>query len=256
MLGTMGLASALIAYERRTILEERALLAEERRMLCEERRAVVQELQVRPAVVLNPSNAAVEKADVGAPQQMAPSSTAEPIESHGVSSHGVLPMARGRSQTLRSSCSSFGGAASYPPVVISYQSNNFEFMVRLRDRLEDVGIETIDGSRTPAGKDWRKFYFTALSRATIFLPILSENYLGSRACEDGVSNALTLATRAADHPDCTLRHLAEITYAWDKRKIFVPVLAKFKEYQAVMQSPSDFTESLRDDMDEALLLVM
>jgi hypothetical protein len=41
-----------------------------------------------------------------------------------------------------------------------------------------------------------------------------------------------------------------MTYAWDKRKIFVPVLAKFKEYQAVMSNPGDYTETLRDDMDE------
>ena len=107
-------------------------------------------------------------------------------------------------------------------VVISYQSAQFELMVKLRERLASAGIETIDGARTPAGKDWRKFYFTALSRAVIFMPILSDTYLFSKACED------------------------EMTYAWDKRKAFVPVLATSEGYQAVMGSPESYVDRCFD----------
>jgi hypothetical protein len=177
VLGTLGLASSvLVAYERQTILAERHLLAEERKVLCEERAAVMQE---RGRVILASATPQVSRSAT-VPVVLTPTepdaaaAKAEAAPSHNVTSYGVTA-------SLRSSSSST--KTLYPPVVISYQSAQFELMVRLRDRLEAIGIQTIDGSRTPAGKDWRKFYFTALSRATVFLPILSDNYLASRACE-------------------------------------------------------------------------
>ena len=63
-------------------------------------------------------------------------------------------------------------------------------MHKLVEQLAFRGIETIDGSRVPPGQDWRRFFFPALSRALVFVPILSQSFLFSKACEDEVTCAL------------------------------------------------------------------
>ena len=47
-----------------------------------------------------------------------------------------------------------GKTTGHPKVVISYQPADRELMVRLRDVLNNRGIDTVDGSQTPAGADW------------------------------------------------------------------------------------------------------
>ena len=50
--------------------------------------------------------------------------------------------------------------------------------------LNEAGIASIDGTHVPPGKDWRRFFFTALSKAKVFVPILSQDFFFSKACED------------------------------------------------------------------------
>ena len=100
-------------------------------------------------------------------------------------------------------------------IVLSYQSDQEEFLHRVVACLDEAGIASIDGTKVPrstlaaicgayccprhiqvpAGYDWRRFYFPALSRAELYLPILSGGFVLSQACED------------------------EATFAWDKRKV-------------------------------------
>ena len=50
--------------------------------------------------------------------------------------------------------------------------------------MSQAGFLCADGSRVAPGKDWRHYYFPALSAAVVYLPILSDTFLFSRACED------------------------------------------------------------------------
>jgi hypothetical protein len=87
--------------------------------------------------------------------------------------------------------------------------------------LNNKGIDTLDGTQVPPGTDWRKFYFPALKKATILLPVLSANFMFSRACE------------------------TEITYAVDKRKKIIPILCD-ENYMHVLDRPEDYAEKDED----------
>ena len=78
---------------------------------------------------------------------------------------------------------------AYPLVVLSYQTEQEKFMHQLVAALDAAGIPSVDGTKTPPGHDWRRFYFPALSRAKVYVPILSQNWVLSRACEDEVPNS-------------------------------------------------------------------
>eukprot|EP00658_Telonema_sp_P-2_P046595 TRINITY_DN3483_c0_g1_i6.p1 TRINITY_DN3483_c0_g1~~TRINITY_DN3483_c0_g1_i6.p1 ORF type:complete len:746 (-),score=171.31 TRINITY_DN3483_c0_g1_i6:244-2481(-) len=86
----------------------------------------------------------------------------------------------------------------------------------IRDRLvgylNEHNIATVDGTQVGAGEDWRRFYFSALRKADILLPILSKSFIFSLACE------------------------SELTYAEDKRKIIIPILCD-PDYMAVLDTP-------------------
>jgi len=111
-------------------------------------------------------------------------------------------------------------------VIMSYNTKNYAFMVQLRTALRARGFSTTDGSEVPPGKDWRRYYFPALCRAKIFMPILSDTFLFSTACED------------------------ECTFAWDKRKPFVPIACK-NNYCDVLRNPGEFYNK-RADLEDFL----
>jgi len=98
-------------------------------------------------------------------------------------------------------------------------------MIRVREAIEAAGFPCIDGSRIPGGKDWRKVFYPALNNAVVYIPILSDTFLFSQACED------------------------EITYAWDKRKKFLPVLFEEEPFAKVLRSPAQYTVQ-KDDICE------
>eukprot|EP00658_Telonema_sp_P-2_P046594 TRINITY_DN3483_c0_g1_i5.p1 TRINITY_DN3483_c0_g1~~TRINITY_DN3483_c0_g1_i5.p1 ORF type:complete len:364 (-),score=87.63 TRINITY_DN3483_c0_g1_i5:126-1217(-) len=100
----------------------------------------------------------------------------------------------------------------HPRVVISYQSKQVDFMKKLVGYLNEHNIATVDGTQVGAGEDWRRFYFSALRKADILLPILSKSFIFSLACE------------------------SELTYAEDKRKIIIPILCD-PDYMAVLDTP-------------------
>eukprot|EP00656_Telonema_subtile_P039414 TRINITY_DN44521_c0_g1_i1.p1 TRINITY_DN44521_c0_g1~~TRINITY_DN44521_c0_g1_i1.p1 ORF type:complete len:217 (+),score=52.78 TRINITY_DN44521_c0_g1_i1:99-749(+) len=100
-------------------------------------------------------------------------------------------------------------------------------MNKLVHALSELGISTVDGSRVPSGMDWRRFFFPSLSRAVVFVPILSDSFLLSAACED------------------------EITYAWDKKKVILPVLHDLVPFQQVLTAPQDFVRC-RADIEEVI----
>lgn len=109
----------------------------------------------------------------------------------------------------------------YCEVVFSYQSKHKEFLFRLRDWLNAHGVPTVDGTQVPAGEDWRRFYFPKLHHAKILLPLMSESFLFSRACED------------------------EITYAYDNRKKIIPINAQ-PTFTQVLRHPERFTGDCED----------
>ena len=74
---------------------------------------------------------------------------------------------------------------SHPPVVFSYSTPQEGLMIRVREALFQAGIESVDGTCVPPGQDWRRFYFPALARADVLIPILSADFLMSGSCEQG-----------------------------------------------------------------------
>ena len=108
-----------------------------------------------------------------------------------------------------------------PQVIFSYQSQNVAFLTKLREWLNSKGIDTVDGTQTPPGGDWRHFYFGALRKGSILLPILSKSFVYSRACE------------------------SELTFAADKGKTIIPILLD-PEYSRVLDAPEDYTCECED----------
>lgn len=70
----------------------------------------------------------------------------------------------------------------------------------------------------PPGVDWRRFFFPALVKATVFVPIVSQSFFFSKACED------------------------EATFAWDKRKVFVPILHDYDDMAKLLAAPEQFLD--------------
>eukprot|EP00658_Telonema_sp_P-2_P066854 TRINITY_DN5581_c0_g1_i1.p1 TRINITY_DN5581_c0_g1~~TRINITY_DN5581_c0_g1_i1.p1 ORF type:complete len:538 (+),score=112.45 TRINITY_DN5581_c0_g1_i1:184-1797(+) len=120
---------------------------------------------------------------------------------------------------------------SYPQVVLSYQSKQRDVMVQVRGWLNAKGIATVDGTQVLGGQDWRAFYFTALSRASVLVAMISHTSLLSKACE------------------------MEITAAVDEGKALLPVVADFK-YEEVLRSPQRFLKEDSDTMLKAHMIKM
>lgn len=74
--------------------------------------------------------------------------------------------------------------ATDPDVVLSYSSVQTDFMKEVRAKLRESGLVVTDGSEVPPGMDWRRYFFHMASRAQIFVPILSAEYLFSGPCEE------------------------------------------------------------------------
>jgi len=103
-------------------------------------------------------------------------------------------------------------------VVLSYQTAQIGLLKRVVAALDEAGIASLDGTHVPPGTDWRRFFFPALSKATVFVPILSREFFFSKGCED------------------------ETTYAWDKRKVFVPILHDYEALAQVLRCPEAFVD--------------
>eukprot|EP00658_Telonema_sp_P-2_P041326 TRINITY_DN2954_c0_g1_i11.p1 TRINITY_DN2954_c0_g1~~TRINITY_DN2954_c0_g1_i11.p1 ORF type:complete len:391 (+),score=101.36 TRINITY_DN2954_c0_g1_i11:74-1246(+) len=122
----------------------------------------------------------------------AANSSPDAANSSALSSHG-------RSMS-KSPSANVVGTSPHIHVVISYQSTQESFLLRLRDGLNSAGIDTADGTQVPAGAHWRNWYFGVLAKASIFLFVLSKESLESGACRD------------------------ELFFARDTNKTIIPVL--------------------------------
>ena len=108
--------------------------------------------------------------------------------------------------------------------------------------------------------DWRRFYFSALSHAQVYVPILSDTFLFSRyhavtvpalyqyraafiLSQTSVSVFLSLLSRVCMRALAHIRVCVcsacedEMTFAWDKSKAFVPVLYDVLPFADVMKTP-------------------
>lgn len=135
---------------------------------------------------------------------------------------GLLPKSRPRTSSCQVEISNpsrqlaLTQEGSPPQVVFSFQSRNLDLLIRIRTSLNDNGVATIDGTQTPAGQDWRRWFFPKLRAAKVVVALISKGFLFSRACED------------------------ELTFSYDQGIKIIPLLVD-EEALDVLHNPEHYT---------------
>lgn len=87
----------------------------------------------------------------------------------------------------------------HPLVVFSYSHHNQEALEMLRESLNEAGIMTTDGMQVQAGMDWRRYYFHKLTKAVVFLPLLSQHFVFSNGVSSSLRRLTPFSVRGRDY---------------------------------------------------------